>query len=135
MTQMPSETTRADVQRLWSEALADESSHPTLRERVEAQMDRADSESPVVNWGLTSLHAGLHAQLDVDHLAEAHSIWLQALSSFDTDPSAWVTNYFVSMIKGFAEVHGTARATAFGSKLVAQGLLASQDVAGALGPT
>lgn len=87
-----SETTRADVEQLWSEALADAESHKLLRQRVLAQLERADAENPVVSWGLNRLDGGLYLGFDIGQLAEAHAIWLEELRAFDADPAAWMTH-------------------------------------------
>ena len=133
MNQIRHEVTRADVEQLWADALA----HEDLAEvclRAEQLISRANSENPVVNWGLTTVHAEVRDQRDRERLELAHQTWLDQLREFDRDPELWMTNYFTSMLNDFADRFGAARARAFGDKLIAWGQLTNEDVVKTLGP-
>ena len=58
--------------------------------------------------------------------------WLEELSTFDADPSAWMSGYMQRLIRDFAANHGIEDARSFADKLVASGELTAQDAASAL---
>jgi hypothetical protein len=134
MTESPGEVTRADVERLWSSAIEGLSSWDELVVSAVALIERANSESPVVNWGLLDFYylSRTDACRAAEALIRAHARGHAQLAEFDVDPTAWMRSHFQKMLAAFAKDHSRESAVSFGRKLVAQGHLSEDDVAKAL---
>jgi hypothetical protein len=135
MTEAPPEVTRHDVEQLWSDVIAGRISWQDTSAHAEVLVDRVNSENPIVNEGLLTLYYLWQpgAVRDAASLSAQREAWRDKLAEYDTDPAAWMRSYFQRMLVSHAEVRGEPAARAFGTKLVAQGLLAAADVDEAFG--
>jgi hypothetical protein len=101
----------------------------SIHKRAEALLDQVSSESPVVNWGLTELHALTRdSDVAVDRLDQRRTAWLTELRRYERDPGLWMRRHFQTVIEDFAKTHGPDESGAFASKLVRDGLLAQGDL-------
>jgi hypothetical protein len=129
------QVSRHDVERLWSDVIAGRVSWQETSARAEALVERVNSESPVVNWGLLTLYYLWQPGVarDAETLSASRDRWRAQLDEYDADPAGWMQTYFQRMFVDHAQVHSQQAARAFGAKLVAQGLLAATAVDQALG--
>jgi hypothetical protein len=123
------EVTAVLVEQLWIEAIDGSASIDDVHRRAEALLDQVNAESPVVNWGLTTLHhltrSPGRAQGD---LVRARTAWLAEVERYEADPSAWMRRYFQGMIRDFTRLHGPEKGRAFAAKLVRDGHLREPDI-------
>jgi hypothetical protein len=117
------------VEDLWDRALAPPFDRLQVRERAERLLMQANSESPVVNWGLTELyHLTSRAQAKTDELAASHTRWLAEVERYEADPALWMRTYFQRLVRDFSASHGTQRGRAFAGKLVRDGHLSQLEL-------
>lgn len=130
-TEQRPEVTQSTVRRLWDEALQTPDSWANVHVEAENLLERANAENPVVNWGLTDLHALTRTpDTSLDHVRQRHAICLAEMAEHDRDPALWMRRYFQKMLRDFTARHGPDRGHAFAAKLVRAGQLAADDLAG-----
>lgn len=123
------EVTRAVVEALWDDAVATPSDRLGINVRAERLLMQVNSESPVVNWGLTELHHLTRSpQATIDELVAGRARWLADVERYEADPAVWIRSYFQRMARSFAARHGTQRGRAFAGKLVRAGHLGQLDL-------
>jgi hypothetical protein len=121
-----------DVVSLWHDLMDGRSTAQQTAARARLLMEAVNA-THVASWGLSSLYAlAFRGVRKADDVASAFERWRQHVRDYEADPDAWDRSYYQRMIIDFAERHGTERAKALGSKLVASGVLRDADVAAAL---
>jgi hypothetical protein len=126
------EVVAEDVEPMWSDLIDRRSTAQQTAARAQMLMETANA-THVANWGLSSLyHLTFRSVPEAEDVSLAHERWRRHVHEYQADPNAWDRNYYRRMITDFAKSHGTERARAFGSKLVAAGALQDADVAVAL---
>ena len=127
--------TRTDVEKLWAGAISGRSSRLDTSSAAELLLGEANSENPIVNWGLHTLHdlRRSPAEPGPAALIDSCNRWRRQLDDYDADPDGWMRGYFRTMISRHAQWRGVDAARAFGAKLVRQGHLQVSDIDRALG--
>jgi hypothetical protein len=118
-TERRPEVTQAMVRHLWDKATQPPLDLVSIRHRAEALLDLVNSANPVVNWGLTDLHALTGSpEATVEQLHQRRAAWLTELRRYEVDPDLWLHTYFQDMVRNFTKTHGLDRGRAFATKLV-----------------
>jgi hypothetical protein len=129
------EVTAAIVDELWLQAIDGAVARDEVHRRVEALLERVNAQNPVVNWGMTDLHALTgSSDLSPDDLIKARGSWLTKVAEHDADPEGWMRGYFVAMLSSFSARNGAEAARAFAAKLVQQELIRGDDIPISLRP-
>ena len=117
------------VRRLWDEAIEKPQRWASIHKRAEALLEQVNTENPVVNWGLTDLHAATRSSNSTaDSLVQRRSSWLEEIERYDRDPNLWMRRYYQKMIEEQTRAHGSKRGQAFAEKLVPGGRPHKTDV-------
>jgi hypothetical protein len=123
------EVTGVLVERLWAEAVDGSAPIDEVHRRAEALLNLVNAESPVVNWGLTTLHHLTQSPGRTrEDLVRARTAWLAECERYDADPPGWMRRYFHDMIRDFTAHHGSEKGRAFAARLVRAGHLREQDL-------
>jgi hypothetical protein len=123
------EVTAQVVDRLWVEAIEGSTAADEIHNRVEALLNRVNAESPVVNWGMTTLHALTRTPARPrDELIEAQNAWVSEVERYQADPKSWQRRYFVDMVRDFTERKGANAGRAFATKLIRDGHIGELDL-------
>jgi hypothetical protein len=131
MSQEQPEVTRNDVERLWADAIAQRYPAEETSRRAQALIELANSETPIVNWGLLSLYYLWQPEVrrDSASLVQSRERWRAQLREYDADPPGWMRRYFEQMLARHAERCGHEAGRTFGRHLVRDGYLNASEVA------
>jgi hypothetical protein len=134
-TEQGDEVTAQVVDALWLEAIGGLATREGIHERAEELLERVNAESPVVNRGMTDLHALTRLpNRPLAELIEGRSDWLAKVAEYNKDPQGWMRRYFVNMVDDFSTRKGVEAARAFAGKLVKQGVIRADDFPAELRP-
>jgi hypothetical protein len=123
------EVTARVVNELWIDAIDGSIAAEEIHDRVEMLLERVNAESPVVNSGMTTLHALTCSPIpSPDTLIEARIAWMTEVECYEANPPEWMRRYFVKMVRDHTRRHGVGKGRAFASKLVRDGHMRELDV-------
>lgn len=125
---MPERVTRDDVHERWLLAIPGGASLRQAAAWAEERLDNNPDCEELVLRGLLHLQALVHQPLAPSEDVEAAlRSWRGELEVYDRDPGTWTNNYFVAMLEGFAQRHGSQRAEEFAARLQANGVITDVD--------